>query len=344
MRKRNKENIGLPSRWRFYHGAYYYQVPKGQEDLWDRKKQFRLGSSLSEAYQSYAQRISWKDDLKSMFSLLDRYIIEIVPRKAPSTQRSNKISLKRLRGFFGDNPVQAIRPKHIYSYRDICNQRHGETSSNRDLEVLSHAFTKAIEWGVIDDHPMAGKRVTKNPVTPRNRYIEDWELREFLSIASPFIKSYVDLKLTLGLRKGDMLSLRLSDITKEGIYVRLRKTATTSHKQLIYQWSKALRKCIQNAIAARSRADSEYLFCTRAGEAYIKGDGSTSGFDSIWQRAMRKALSKTKLRQRFTEHDLRAKVASDTTVDHARELMGHSNQEITNRIYRRKPDQVRPAK
>lgn len=64
----------------------------------------------------------------------------------------------------------------------------------------------------------------------------------------------------------------------------------------------------------------------------------------IWQRFMRKALEKTNLKERFTEHDLRAKVASDLKSEHARQLLGHTNIEITNRVYRRKAEKVRPTK
>ena len=64
------------------------------------------------------------------------------------------------------------------------------------------------------------------------------------------------------------------------------------------------------------------------------------GFDSIWRRFINKALKETKLSERFTEHDLRAKVASDTETENARKLLGHANIEVTERVYRRKPEFV----
>ena len=70
----------------------------------------------------------------------------------------------------------------------------------------------------------------------------------------------------------------------------------------------------------------------------------TSGFDSIWQRMIRKALKETELTERFTEHDLRAKVASDTDLSHAQGLMDHASANTTERIYRRKAKVVEPAK
>lgn len=59
---------------------------------------------------------------------------------------------------------------------------------------------------------------------------------------------------------------------------------------------------------------------------------------------MNKALEETKLEERFTEHDLRAKVASDVDAHHAMKLLGHSNLEITERVYRRRPNLIKPIK
>ena len=48
----------------------------------------------------------------------------------------------------------------------------------------------------------------------------------------------------------------------------------------------------------------------------------------MWQRFMKKALKNTSLIERFTEHDLRAKVASDTGTQHTQKLLGHASAEI----------------
>src|SRR5881227_1531984 len=49
-RKRLAQNRGLPERWKFEHGGYYYRVPPGLEALWEGKQTFPLGRSLPEAY------------------------------------------------------------------------------------------------------------------------------------------------------------------------------------------------------------------------------------------------------------------------------------------------------
>lgn len=60
---------------------------------------------------------------------------------------------------------------------------------------------------------------------------------------------------------------------------------------------------------------------------------------------MDSVLSETKVAERFTEHDLRAKCASDADwLEHARALLSHANARTTEVIYRRKPERVRSLK
>jgi hypothetical protein len=203
-KKRLKYNAGLPTRWRYYHRAYFYRVPLGMEPHWDGKTQFRLGGTLSEAHRTYAERIDRGDHLKTMAQLMDRYLAEVTPTKSKRTQKDEVPILATLRAVFGNTLASAIRPKHCYELRDAITTRHGPTSANRHLEKLSHLFTKAIEWGVIDDHPMKGK-VMKNKLRPKRRYVEDWEIEEALKVAPPLLNCYVRLKLLTGLRMSDML-------------------------------------------------------------------------------------------------------------------------------------------
>ena len=79
---------------------------------------------------------------------------------------------------------------------------------------------------------------------------------------------------------------------------------------------------------------SAYLLCTRQGNQY-----TADGFRAIWQRAMRKHIDHGW--ERFTEHDLRAKVASDSESLHlAQARMGHQTPNTTSRVYRRGPQVV----
>lgn len=334
---RKPENRKLPSRWRFKHGAYYYRVPENVRSLWDDKTEFRLGSSLHEAYRIWADRVEAYSDARSMAQLLDRYALEVVPTKAPKTQESNQISIRRLRPVFGDMPIGTVKPRHAYQYRDKVTRKHGPASANRDLEVLSHSLSKAVEWGFIDRNPIKGQ-VRKNSIPRRERYVEDWEIAECLTVANPMLRAYIVLKLLTALRRGDLLRIKNSDLKDDGIHVMTCKTG----KKLIIEWTAELKEAVEAAKRARRKDIVPWLFCTRNGDCYVKDDGFANAFDSLWQRFMKKVVTKTNVAVKFQEKDLRKKTASDMTLQSAKELLGHTSDSTTRRHYRIGADRVYP--
>lgn len=348
-KKRLSENRGLPKRWCLKHGAYYYRVPPGLEGSWGGKKLFRLGKSLNEAYIEWAKHMETGHALRTISELLDRYLVDVIPTKAAKTQTENRKYIKRLRLVFGHFAITDIKPKHIYQYMDRNDKK---TKARLEIKLLSHAVTKAVEWGNIDSHPFKGQVRLKGS-KPRTRYVEDWEIIEALSLKSRHekgslnvIKPYIKIKLLTGMAMGDLLRLELSQIKDDGIHNTRHKTRHSTGKSTIYEWSEDLRAAVDEAIAARPVDISKFLFCTRRGASYVNDTtGETSGWHSMWQRFMKRVMDETEVKERFTEHDLRAKCASDAkSAEHARMLLAHSSTALTQRIYRRKAEKVKPIR
>lgn len=363
-RPRRPENRGLPARWQHHHGAYFYQVPPGLEHQWDGKRKFRLGATLPEAYKVWAERLGSLDKAHTIGQLLDRYALEVVPTKAPDTRRHHVLCIKRLRVQFNDWPLAALKPRHVYAYIDARTKNvrqpdgtvkkvKAPTAARREIEVLSHAFTKAVEWGYIDSHPFKGEVRVDNP-PPRDRYVEDWELLECLKLESRRKKgsvraaqAYLRIKLLTGMARGDLLRLQPGrDFKDDGIHIQRHKTAKSTGKRTIYAWNDDLRAAVADALAARPVDISPWLFCTLKGECYIDEEtGRAGGWESLWRGFMDRVLAETKVTQRFHEHDIRAKTASDAEdLEHARALLSHANSNTTRRIYRRKAEVVKPLK
>ncbi|MGB4102171.1 MAG: tyrosine-type recombinase/integrase [Alphaproteobacteria bacterium] len=313
--------------------------------LWNGKRLFRLGKTLPEAYKVWAERLAVTDKANNIGQLLDRYAIEVVPTKKPKTQRGNVQYIGRLRGVFGTVPLKGLKPQHVYQYVD---KRKAKATARKEIAVLSHAFTKAVEWGYIDKHPFKGE-VRLAGDKPRTRYVEDWEITECFTLNSKMkrgsinaIQAYIRLKLLTGLRRSDLLRLRIVQLTEDGIHVSTSK----NDKAVIFEWSPELRQTVEDAKAARPVDISPWLFCNRKGQGYVdEKTGEAWGWDSMWQRFMERVLTETKVTERFTEHDLRAKAGSDAdTVERAGELLTHADTRITERVYRRKPKRVKPLK
>lgn len=336
-RPRNPLNRGLPARWRRKHGAYYYRPRDSEKLIWDGKSEFRLGKTLPEAYRTYADRAECIDRVITMLQLFERYELEVIPLKQPKSQESNHTSLRRLRPVFGAMRVEDIKPKDAYAYMSRIAKLHGEMSANRDYEVLSHSLSKAVEWGVIDRNDLKGQ-VKKYKRKKRTRYIEDWEMEAFRSVAHPTLVAFTYFKQLTGLRASDILRIRTVDFRDEGIFVPTSKTDVP----LIIAWSDELRYAVDFALDIRPRSDTDLLFCNRKGNCYATADGKNSGFKSLWQRSMAKALAKSDLEEKFWEIDIRRKTASDMTPGDAQRLLAHKDLRTTQRYYRVKPDVVKP--
>lgn len=348
VRKRNAENRGLPARWAKKHGAYYYLPPPAVRHQWDGRAWFRLGSTLAEAYKVWASRIETRRDINTVGQLLDRYLLEVVPTKAPKTQTGNRQQIAALRQVFCATSIDEIEPQNVYKYHAA---RSAKTAARREIEVLSHAFTKAVEWGVLKAHPFKGEVRIEGGNAPRERYVEDWELLEFMTMPSRrkkgsvgMIQAYLRIKLLTGLRQRDLLLLTMSNMRDDGMHVTISKTRKSTGKRVIYEWTPELRAAIDGAIAMRPGL-SPFLFCNRYGVGFVNEEtGEARDWNNMWQKAMARALKETKLTERFTEHDLRAKVASDAeSLERAQQLLAHADASMTKAVYMRKPERIQPA-
>lgn len=373
-KQRGSENVGYPKNWRMrQRGKKFYilfRVPASVRAQWGNRSEVVLGigdslpAAEKAAHLAWAAKIVCGDTPVTMGQALDRYELQVIPLKAPATQRSNTYSLKRLRkGIHRDMPVVEFRTHHAYEYRNTVATRESPKKANLDLEVLSHVFTKCLEWGTpnLIEHPIRGK-MEQIPLAPRDRYPEDWEIAEFLSVAGDFLNIYVPLKYKLGIDKSMMLTIQMSGLKSDGVEIEKRRkiAGNPKAKRKFYPYKDAsgddtgLKEAVDAALAWRKDnlklTISPWLFCTTrrrkdvpAGACYLKDDGTTSGFDTIWQKAMQRALEKTKLTERFTEHDLCAKSASDVeTVEEAAKLRGHLNTGTTDKSYRRRRVTVLP--
>lgn len=345
--KRLLQNRPLPARWVLKNNAYYYRVPPGLESSWDGKKWFRLGASLSEAHKSFAERVDKGTSVSTVGQLLDRYLIEVIPTKAPKTQTENRRYHKHLRAVFADVPLDAITPQTVYQYAD---KRTAKRAAKLEIEMFSHVFTMAVQWGLVPRHPFKGE-VTIKGSAPRDRYVEDWEIIAALSIKGHrrrgsirMVQSYIRIKLMTGISRADMLQLRADQLTDEGILVSRHKVRNSSGKRTLYKWTPELREAVEEAKHARPVDISPWLFCRMDGGClWDESTGEAKPWDNIWQNFIARVLAVGVVKKRFTEHDLRAKCASDAeSLEHARALLSHVDSRLTNRIYRRKVETVEP--
>ena len=305
-------NTHLPPRMVLRHGAYYH-TPR----IDGRQQMVRLSSDFGEAINIYYQREARTLAGSTVNDALSRYDREVLPGKAAKTQKDYRRYIRdpgALRKVFGDSQLTSVRRSDIAQYLD---KRSAKIEGNREIACLSSVFQSAIRWGWCDENPCRG--APRNPERQRTRLPSEAELAAIRVAASQQLCCMVDLVLLIGLRKGDMLKIRLSDLTDRGVRIEVQKTGAVA----IFEWSEALRDVVDLARRLRRRVGSLYLFANRQGQRY-----TTSGWDCIWKRTLMRAGVKG-----LTFHDLRRWAINQAQrqggLDYAQAIGAHKSRRST---------------
>lgn len=269
----------------------------------------------------------------------ERYTKEVIPTKAPSTQKGNLRELAWLYKFF-DNPpapLEKIEPINIRQYLDW----RGNIRGKREKALFSHIWNKAREWGYTSlQNPCAGiKGVTEKG--RKDIYIEDSVFNAVYSKASQPLRDAMDMAYLTGQRPSDILKMTEQDITNDNI---LHVTQNKTKAKLRISIEGELADLIKRIHARKStyKVRSFALIVDDKGQR-ITSDTLRSHFDRAREAA---GIPK----KSFQFRDLRAKAATDKTelsgdIRQAQKQLGHTTITMTEQYVRdRKGNKVTPTK
>ena len=271
---------------------------------------------------------------------------------------------------FGKRPLNEISPIDIEHWR-IRRLKAGTNAAtvNRDLGTLKAALSKAVQWGFLDVHPLARVKPLKVDNNPNPRFLsEDEEIalrhaldereqtyrarresanqwrqerdytpREIYSSAEYFdhLKPMVLLAMNTGLRRGELFSLRWSDIDLEhrnltvaGSYSKSGRTRqiplNDEAVDVMTRWR------------SQTVSDSELVFAGKSGDR-------RTNVKKAWMNLLQDAGI-----NHFRWHDLRHHFASKLVMagvdlNTVRELLGHSTITMTLRYAHLAPEHTAAA-
>ncbi len=263
--------------------------------------------------------------------LIDRYIRDVLPSKKKSGQKQ-LMHLIWWKSQLGHYLLSNISPALIAEKRDFLLRETTRTGKLRSpstvvryLAALSHAFTIAIkEWGWMEDSIM--NRVTK-PKEPRGRvrFLSDEERARLLDVckesSNPYLYIAVVIALSTGMRQGEIMNLRWSDIDFQKERIILEETKN-GERRAVPITGLGL-QLLQDLDKVR-RIDSVYVFPS-------KNPKKTIDLRFPWEKALRIADIKD-----FRWHDLRHCTASYLAMNNASlaeiaEVLGHKTLSMVKR-------------
>ncbi|MET0025669.1 MAG: site-specific integrase [Sedimenticola sp.] len=264
---------------------------------------------------------------------------------------------------FGDTRLELITAWNVEKWRKAQLQEGTKTATlNRKLSALKACLSKAVDWDVIEIHPLRKVKLGREDQHAVVRYLsqdEEKRLREALSARDqkmreerssgnvwrekrgrepmPELSTYGDhltpmvlLSINTGMRRGEVFGLHWSDIDFNNnslvVHGYKAKSGKTRHLPLNTE-----ARCVLKSWQKQQSSELDLVFPGRSGKA----------FNTI-KKAWGAILIKANI-QNFRWHDLRHHFASKLVMagvdlNTVRELLGHSDFKLTLRYAHLAPE------
>ena len=263
--------------------------------------------------------------------LVDRYLKEVLPdrpKNAANTLRHLKFWNQKL----GTLALADITPALLVQLRNELlaeTTRRKKPRSNatvvRYLASISHAFTVAMkDWQWVTDNPVS--KISKpRQARGRERYLSDEERERLLAAcrasANRYLLPVVVLAISTGMRRGEIMNLRWSDIDflRGSILLTATKNDTSRSIPLT-----SLALMLLQDLAKVRRLDAPLVF-------YGSLPNKPTDLKKPWEAAMRQAEL-----ENFRFHDLRHTAASYLAMNGATTMeiaavLGHKTLQMVKR-------------
>ncbi len=320
-RRRTKSPAWLPKRCYPHRRQLLYYPPAG--------KPIPLGplSDPSACLAAYARLVGTAGKRpNTMGDVIDKFLLDVVPRRAPRTQEDYCAYCAKLKLAFAHMLPDEIEITDLYDYH---NARKAPVRANREITVLGLIFRHAIRWRAATRNPTIGFIYAEE--RNRDRLVRGSERRCFARDCPDWLRGYMTLKHLTGRRQGELLKLGLFSERPDGIVFRILKKRRW--REVLVEWSPRLRRTWEWLKRLPRPTSSTMIFVASRGPR--RGFVLTArGFKSAWQREMARWVAAGG--ERFHEHDLRAASGSAAKTDErARELLDQEDVRTTRRSYRR---------
>jgi integrase len=239
------------------NGSYGFRIDLGPDPATGKRRQMsRQGfrtkreaeSALSEKLGEISSGQTVSPTTESIGAYLDEWLKGEASRLKVSTLESYRIVVQRVSQRIGNVKLQALTPLDLERfYRELAETggRQGGPLAAKTIRnthtVLRKAFADAERLGLILRNPAA----TARPPTVHQKEQKTWtseQLRGFLdAVAGDRLLALYVLLATTGMRRGEALGVRWSDLDLDAGEVHIVQTLASVRHQLVFTTPKTKR-------------------------------------------------------------------------------------------------------
>jgi integrase len=191
--------------------------------------------------------------------------------KAPSTYAGNVREMQRLMRVI-DGYLPKLTTAILEKYKVQRSQEVKAGTVNRELALLKHMLTKAVDWGYLKQNPARAVKLLKEP-PGRLRYLEAEDIQRLLEACddpqTPYLRPIVIVALHTGMRLGEILGLRWGDLDLRHRLISITRTKNNERKAI------PINEILYKELVNLPRhVASPYLFCHADGTRILRIDRS----------------------------------------------------------------------
>ena len=240
--------------------------------------------------------------------------------KKPYTYSRDLYAMRRFEKEFQGKTIQEITTWQIEKWKSKRKETLVAASVNRELALLKHLFSKAVEWRRLKENPARDVKRFKGEVR-RTRFLMPDEIQKLISncgdLLDGYLKPIVTIAVHTGMRKGELLGLKWEQVNFEQGFITLLDTKNHERRDI------PMNETVKAVLRAMERK-GDLVFPNRNGRQI---DGVPLYF------AFHEALTGSGITD-FRVHDLRHSFASNLVMagedlNTVRELLGHKRMEMT---------------
>ena len=331
--------MSIRKRRKNYQIDYYCKGKRYRELIGPSKKEAEavLGKRLNEIREGkFFGKVKLREILVE--DLVRDYLERFQGKKVVDETRYMRILLESFAGKF----VSDIDRRDVESFQAVrratlCKDGlpRANSTCNREVEALRRLLNKAIEWGMLERNPASRLKRLPEP-QGRTRFLSLDEAKRLLEASSRHLRPIIVCALETGMRRGEILNLRWSDVDMKThtIYLGKTKNGESRHVPISHRLFSVLS-------GLPRRLGSDHVF---TGEPKIGKTGNPfhdvrTSFENACRRAGIEGFRFHDLRHTAASHLAMAGVPLRTVG----EILGHKTAAMTERYAHLTPEHTRKA-
>lgn len=249
MNRPRKSKGPYPPCFYSKHGAFY---------LVRNNKWTRLGADLSLALAEYG-RLMEGEKLGGMPKAIEDHYEALPDSLAKTTKEQYRYAADVLKRKLKQFEPREVKGKHVAAIMESLSAT--PNMANRVLSFLRQVFHGLVKRAVVDDNPCNGIPRFKEQKRTRLISLDEWDAIH--AKADPRLQVIMELQYLTGQRISDVLKIRRSQLTADGIEFDQQKTGN----RLTVKWTPELVAAVERAKALSADRPAVTLLRGRFGGA-----------------------------------------------------------------------------